>query len=313
MIKDDSETMFYIAERPKPAPKDYFWSLFYVTSPDYLRTMGIRLLRGRFFNEHDDLNSPNVMVIDEELARSVFPNQDPIGQHIVLPFPGAEQPREIIGIVQHVKHWGLAQDSTATVRSEFYMPFTQVPEKLYPVVTGMNFALRTRMQPEAAKAAIAEALKSVDSDVAVFDVATMNEIVQTSIASQRFATLLFGLFAAAALLLGAVGTYGVLSYAVSQRTHEMGVRMALGAKTQDIIRLVLARGAQVIGAGIVTGLVAAMGLSRLMARMLYGVTATDPTTFVTVPLVLITVAIAACYLPARRATKIDPIITLRYE
>ncbi|HEX8802085.1 MAG TPA: ABC transporter permease, partial [Terriglobales bacterium] len=297
MIKNDSETMFYIAERPKPAPKDYFWSLFYVTSSDYLRTMGIRLLKGRFFDEHDDLNSPNVMVIDEELARSVFPNQNPIGQHIVLPFPGADQPREIIGIVQHVKHWGLAQDSTATVRAEFYMPFRQVPENLYPLVTGMNFAVRTRLQPQTAKAAIEEVLKSVDSDMPVFDVATMNEIIQTSIARQRFTTLLFGLFAAAALLLGAIGTYGVLSYTVSQRTHEMGVRMALGAKTRDIIRLVLGRGSQLIGAGIVMGLLAAMWFSRLMARMLYGVTATDPTTFVTVPLVLIVVAIAACYVP----------------
>jgi predicted permease len=313
MMHDDSETMFYIAERPKPEPKDFSWSMFYVTSPDYLRTMGIRLLKGRFFTEHDDLNAPNVMVIDEELARSVFPNQDPIGQHVIIPFPGADQPREIVGIVQHVKHWGLAQDSTATIRSEFYMPFAQIPDQIYTLVSGMNFAVRSRMDPQAAKAAITQELKAIDSDMPVYDVQTMNEIIRLSLAQQRFATLLFGLFAGAALLLGAIGTYGVLSYSVSQRTHEMGVRMALGAEAPNIIRLVLGRGAQLIGAGIVIGLLAALALSRLLSSLLYGVTARDPVTFAMVSMVLVGVAIAACYIPARRATKVDPMIALRYE
>ncbi len=313
MMHDDSETMFYVAERPKPEPKDFSWSMFYVTSPDYLRTMGIRLLRGRFFTEHDDLSAPNVMVIDEELARSVFPNQDPIGQHVIIPFPGADQPREIVGIVQHVKHWGLAQDSTATIRSEFYMPFAQIPDQIYTLVSGMNFAVRSRMDPQAAKAAITQELKAIDSDMPIYDVQTMNEIIRLSLARQRFATLLFGLFAGAALLLGAIGTYGVLSYSVSQRTHEMGVRMALGAEAPDIIRLVLSRGARLIGAGIVIGLLAALALSRLLASLLYGVTARDPVTFAMVSVVLVAVAITACYIPARRATKVDPMIALRYE
>src|SRR5260370_13281012 len=121
--------------------------------------MDIRLLRGRFFAEQDALSAPNVMVIDEELARSVFPNQDPIGQHVIIPFPGADQPREIVGIVQHVKHWGLAQDSTATIRSEFYMPFAQIPDQIYTLVSGMNFAVRSRMDPQAAKSAITQELK----------------------------------------------------------------------------------------------------------------------------------------------------------
>jgi predicted permease len=313
MMQDDSEAPFYVQERPKPDPKNYSWSMFYVTSPDYLRTMGIRLIRGRFFNNHDDLGAPDVMVIDEDLARSVFPNQDPIGQHIVIPFPGIERPREIVGIVQHVKHQGLAADSTAKIRSEFYMPFAQVPDKLYTLVGGMTFAVRTRLQPDAARAAVAQQLKAIDADIPVYNVLTMNEIIQTSLSQQRFATFLFGLFAAAALLLGAVGTYGVLSYAVSQRTHEMGVRMALGANAPDILRLVLGRGARLIASGIVIGLAAAFGLSRFLASMLYGVTAQDPFTFAAVSLVLLAVAVAACYIPARRATKVDPIIALRYE
>jgi predicted permease len=313
MMQDDSEAMFYISERPKPDPKNYLWSLFYITSPDYPHTMGIRLLRGRFFTEHDDLSAPNVMVIDEELARSVFPNQDPLGQHIVLPFPGADQPREIVGIVEHVKHWGLAKDATATIRSEFYMPFNQVPEKLYPLVSGMAFAARTRLEPTAAAAAISQELKTLDSDMPVYNVQPMNEIIRSSLGRERFASLLFGLFAAAALLLGAVGTYGVLSYAVSQRTHEMGVRMALGAGAGNIMRLILGRGARLIGAGIVLGLLGAFWFARLLASMLFGVTPQDPQTFTVVPLVLVAVAIAACYVPARRATKVDPMIALRYE
>jgi predicted permease len=313
MMQDDSEAPFYIAETGKPDPKDYRWAIFYITSPDYLRTMGIPVLRGRFFNEHDNLSAPNVTVIDEELAHSLFPNQDPLGQHIVIPFPGAEQPREIVGIVRHVKHWGLAQDATAKIRSEFYMPFDQVPEKLYSMVAGMTFAVRTHLDPNAATTAIKQELGGINSDMPVYNVETMNEVIRDSIGRERFVSLLFGLFAAAALLLGAIGTYGVLSYAVSQRTREMGVRMALGAGTGNIMRLILGRGARLIVGGILIGLVAAFWLSRLMASLLFGVTARDPQTFVLVPLVLVGVAIVACYVPARRATKVDPMIALRCE
>jgi putative ABC transport system permease protein len=193
------------------------------------------------------------------------------------------------------------------------MPTGQIPDKLYSLVTGMTFAARTRLEPEAARAAIAHELNAIDSDMPVYNVQTMNEIIRTSLARQRFATLLFGLFAVAALLLGAIGTYGVLAYAVSQRTHEMGIRMALGASAPDILRLVLERGAQLIAVGIVIGLLAALGFSRFLASLLYGVTARDPVTFTAVSLVLVAVAIAACYIPARRATKVDPIIALRYE
>jgi predicted permease len=313
MMEDDSEAPFYVVERPKPDPKDYRWSIFYLTSPKYLQTMGIRLLRGRFFNDHDDLSSPNVMVVDEELARSVFPNEDPIGHHLILPFPGAEQPREIVGIVQHVKHWGLARDATATIRSEFYMPVTQIPDKLYTLVGGMSFAARTRLEPEAARATIARELKAIDSDISVYNVQTMNEIIRTSLARERFTALLLALFAGAALLLGAIGTYGVLSYAVSQRTHEMGLRMALGAGTPEILRLVLGRSTRLIAAGTAIGLAAAFGFSRLMSGILYGISPKDPVTFASVTPVLVLVAFAACYIPARRATKVDPIIALRYE
>jgi predicted permease len=313
MMRDDSEVMFYVSERPKPDPKDYSWSMMYITSPDYLPTMGVRLLRGRYFTEHDTLTSPNVIVVDEELANSLFPHQEALGQHLTIPFPGFEQPREIIGIVQHVKHWGLAQDSTAKIRSEFYAPFLQIPEKFYPMLNGMTFAARSHLGPQATATAVAERLREIDSDIPVYNVETMDEIISTSIAQQRFATLLFVVFAIAALLLGAVGTYGVLSYSVSQRTHEMGVRMALGASARDVLRLVMLRGTKLIALGALAGIVGALVFSRLLANLLYGVSSYDPATFGLVAAVLITVAIAACYIPARRATKVDPMVALRYE
>lgn len=313
MMSDDSETAFYVMERPKPDPKDYLMTMFYVTSPQYPKAMGVRLVRGRFFTDHDDLSAPNVVVIDEVLARSVFPNQDPIGQHLILPFPGADQPREIIGIVQHVKHWGLAEDDSATIRSQFYFPMAQVPDQIYSLVTGMSYAVRTNIDQETARAAITHEMNAIDADMPVYNVQTMNEIIRMSLARRRFATLLFMLFAGAALLLGGIGTYGVLSYAVSQRTHEMGVRMALGAGTPDILRLVLQRGVRLIAAGIAIGLLGAFAFSRFLATLLYGVRNTDPLTFIGVSLVLIIVAVAACYIPARRAAKVDPIVALRYE
>ncbi|HKW74416.1 MAG TPA: ABC transporter permease [Terriglobales bacterium] len=313
MMRDDSEVMFYVSERPKPDPKDYSWSMMYITSPDYLGTMGVRLLRGRYFTEHDTLSSQNVLVVDEELARTAFPHQEALGQHLVMPFPGFEQPREIIGVVQHVKHWGLAQDSTATIRSEFYVPFLQIPEKFYPMVNGMTFAARSHLGPQATANAVAERLHEIDTDIPVYNVETMDEIISTSIARQRFATLLFVVFAIAALLLGAIGTYGVLSYSVSQRTHEMGVRMALGASARDVLRLVMLRGTKLIAVGALAGIVGALIFSRLLASLLYGVSSYDPATFGLVAAVLVTVAVAACYIPARRATKVDPMIALRYE
>lgn len=313
MMRDDSEVMFYVSERPKPDPKDYSWSMMYITSPDYLRTMGVRLLRGRYFTEHDTLSSPNVIVVDEELASSLFPHQEALGQHLTIPFPGFEQPREIVGIVQHVKHWGLAQDSTAKIRSEFYAPFLQVPEKFYPLLNGMTFAARSHLGAQATANAVAERLHEIDSDIPVYNVETMDEIISTSIARQRFATLLFVVFAIAALLLGAVGTYGVLSYSVSQRTHEMGVRMALGASARDVLRLVMLRGTKLIAVGASAGIVGALIFARLLSSLLYGVRSYDPATFGLVATVLIIVAIAACYIPARRATKVDPMIALRYE
>jgi predicted permease len=313
MMRDDSEVMFYVSERPKPDPKDYSWSMMYITSPDYLATMGVRLMRGRYFTEHDTLSSPNILVVDEELAHSLFPHQDALGQHLTIPFPGFEQPREIVGVVQHVKHWGLAQDSTATVRSEFYVPFLQIPEKFYPMLSGMTFAARSHLGPQATASAVANRLHELDSDIPVYNVETMDEIISTSIARQRFATLLFVVFAIAALLLGAIGTYGVLSYSVSQRTHEMGVRMALGARARDVLRLVMIRGAKLIAVGAVAGVVGALLFSKLLASLLYGVKFYDPATFGLVSAVLVTVAIAACYIPARRATRVDPMIALRYE
>lgn len=313
MMRDDSEVMFYIAERPKPEPKDYEWSMMYITSPGYVRTMGLTLLKGRFYDEHDDLNGHEVLVIDDVLARSLFPGQEAIGQHIIIPFPGLEQPREIIGIVGHVAQWGLAQDSTAKIRSEFYMPFLQVPEKFYSMLNGMTFAARSPLPAQAAAKAVGDELRAIDSDMPVYNIQTMNEIISLSIARERFAGLLFGIFAGAALLLGAIGTYGVLSYLVSQRTREMGVRMALGAQSADIISLVFGRGAKLIATGVAIGLLAAFGLSRLRASLLYGVKATDPVIFAVVAVVLMIVAAIACYIPARRATKVDPMVTLRCE
>jgi len=313
MMRDDSEVNFYVADRPKPDPKDYNWSMMYITSADYLKTMGIRQIKGRFLNEHDNLNSPGVIVIDEELARSVFPNQEAIGQHLIVPFPGFEQPREIVGVVQHVKHWGLSADDTAKIRSQFYIPFGQIPDSLYGLVTGMSYAVHSRLDEHAITAAVKDQLRAIDGDIPVYNISSMNEIISTSLAAQKQISLLLGFFAMAALLLGGVGTYGVISYSVSQRTNEMGIRMALGAQRRDILRMVVTSGAKLVAVGIGGGLVLSAILTRFLASFLYGVKATDPVTFGGVAALLFTVAIVACLVPARRATKVDPMIALRYE
>jgi len=313
MMRDDSETMFYVSERPKPEPKDYNWAMMYITSPEYLKTMSIQQVRGRFLNDHDNQGSPGVIVVDEELARTLFPNQDAIGQHLVIPFPGFEQPREIVGIVRHVNHWGLAEDATAKIRSEFYIPFGQIPDNLYSLVTGMTYAVRSSLDEHAVTTAVKQKLQALDGDIPVYNISSMNEIISTSIAQKRFLSVLLVFFGVAALLLGAVGTYGVISYSVSQRTNEMGIRMALGAQASNILAIVLAQGAKLIAVGVGCGLAVALLASRFMASFVFGVTAKDPVTFGAVALLLLLVATAACYFPARRATRVDPLIALRHE
>ncbi len=314
-MRDDSETGFYVEGRPKPKPEEMPWAMHYLVSSGYADAMGLRLLRGRYLSDQDTENSSPVVVIDELMARGVFPNEDPIGKRFIIPFPGFDAPREIVGVVSHVKHWGIAQDSQARIQYQFYMSFFQVPDALFKQVGtfDMTLLVRTAGDPRAFVAPAEATIHGLDPDLPVYAAQTMGEIVETSFAAQRFAGLLLGLFAGIALVLAAVGIYGVMAYSVGQRTQEMGIRMALGATRQDILRLVLGRGALLTGAGALLGLLACLGLTRFLASLLYGVTATDPATFLAVAFVLDAVALFACYVPARRATRVDPMIALRYE
>ncbi|MGH9377654.1 MAG: ABC transporter permease [Terriglobia bacterium] len=314
-MRNDSENGFYIEEQPKPLPQNMPEAMFYLASPGYLHAMGISLLRGRFFTDQDTLSAPKVAVIDDAMARTMFPHQDPMGEHIILPFPGADAPREIVGIVHHIKHWGPAEGSDWKINDAFYMPAAQIPDPFYKSAGVFNFTIvvRTSSAPLSILASVKRTVHSIDPDVAVDGVQTMSDLVRTSLAAQRFTMLLMVIFAALALTLAAIGIYGVISYSVSQRTHEIGIRMALGAQQRDVLFWVVRQGMTLALYGVAAGVVAALILTRLMARLLYGVQAADPATFVIVSLALAGVALLACYIPARRAAKVDPLVALRYE
>lgn len=314
---NDHEKEFYIAGRPKPQRKtatpDAF---FYMTTPGYLHAMGISVLRGRYFTDQDTLKSQPVVVIDRAFARTYFPHQDPIGRDIILPDQGFDTPREIVGVVDHVKTFGPAGLKNWKVQSQLYFPIAQIPDQFYKsanMVLNLTLVVRTSIDPRGMIATVTGALHSIDNGVAVNAMQTVDEMERLSVASQRFTMILMALFAALALVLAAIGIYGVISYAVSQRTHEVGIRMALGAQKVDVLRLVLGQGIRLSLIGVGIGIFAAFGLTRLLSTLLYGVKATDPLTFITVALILLGVALLACYIPARRATKVDPMVALRYE
>ena len=317
----DSEIPFYVIGRQRPATQgDMNWALVYATGPDYLKSMGIALLRGRYIAPRDSRQTAPVVVIDEVLARSIFPNEDPLGRSIAVPDMGGEfgaevtRPMEIVGVVGHVNHWGLDTDAGARVRRELYIPLAQVPEPFMKgMATGSYFVVRAGTDPLAIVPAMRRAVAEAGNEQPVYSVRSMSEIVSASIAGRRFSMLLLGIFAALALVLAAVGIYGVISYAVAQRTHEIGIRMALGARPGDVLRVVVAQSMAPVLAGVGIGLAAAFGLTRLMANLLYGVKASDPATFGAVALVLAAVALAASIIPARRATRIDPTTALRHE
>jgi putative ABC transport system permease protein len=300
---------FYLAGESATDPRNEKMAVVYLTSPDYLRAMGIRLLSGRFFTPQDRLGSAPVAVIDETLARQHFPGRDPIGQHLTN--LDTEQP-QIVGVVGHIRHDGLAGETP--VENQIYLPLAQIPPQRLPSVAGrLNLLLRTAGDPAGVAAAARGEVQSLNANQPVFNVRTMGQIVADSITGQRFSLVLLLLFAGLALLLAGVGIYGVMSSAVGQRTHEIGVRLALGARTSDVLRLVVGEGLRLTLAGVAAGLAASFALTRVMQRLLFGVSATDPLVFAGVAIALVAVALVACWIPARRATKVDPMVALRYE
>lgn len=311
MISED-DRFFWVDGEPTPAStNEMHMALYYVVEPGYLPALDLKLKRGRFFTDQDDERAPRVIVIDDMLAQQRFPNQDPIGKRLHLDVEG--DPYEIVGVVGHVKQWGLDTDEQ-NLQAQMYVPFRATPDQAIEGTGGMSVLLRANdaIGPSFFTS-IRDAVKQQNGQNVISNAQTMNEVIADSLAQRRFSMIVLGSFAAAALLLASLGIYGVISYLVGQRTREIGIRVALGASRRQILTLVLGHGLRMTLAGVVVGLVAAFGLTRLMRTMLYGVGAADPVTFIIIAVLLTVIALLACYLPARRATKVNPLVALRNE
>jgi putative ABC transport system permease protein len=310
-LQGEDDLFFWLESRPKPAThSEMNMALVYVVEPGYLTAMGISLKQGRFFTTQDDERSQPVVVIDEVLARKYFEDEDPLGKRIYM--GDDDQPWQIVGVVGHVKQWGLDSDDKQSLQAQLYLPLRAMPDNEMPA-EAVGVVMRSEGVASAPLESIRRVIQAQNSENIISRPQTMNEVIAGSLAERRFSMILLGAFAAVALLLASLGIYGVISYLVSRRTHELGIRIALGAKRKDILRLVIGHGMRMALGGIAIGLVAALGLTQLMAGMLYGVHATDPATFATIAVLLAIVALLACYVPARRATKLDPLTALREE
>jgi predicted permease len=317
LTNDDNDTPFWIGSEKPAVVQNAPRMLVFDTGPDYLRTMGIPLLRGRFFTRDDTTASPCVAVIDNVFAQKYFAGSDPLGQTITFGWAAAPWgPCAIVGVVGHVKHWGLGSPGTSTEAQSYY-PLYQSPDKLWPLVLSyLQIIVRTPLNAATVLPAVETAVYGASSDQTIYDVRTMQQIASESMSSQRFPMILLGAFAVLALLLASVGIYGVISYSMTQRVHEIGIRMALGAEKRHVFRMVIGRGLRLALIGIASGTVAALILTRILSsfsQLLYGVSASDPLTFFAVSLALTAVAILACYIPARRAMRVDPMVALRHE
>jgi putative ABC transport system permease protein len=285
-----------VADRPEAGQRN--------VTPDYFQAMRIPVLKGRAFTDQDRENTPRAMIVNEALARRYWPDGDAIGKRLGFEDDAAKQYWwEIVGVVGNVKHERL----DAEAKPEVFFPYQQSPSNF------MTLVVRTSSDPSNMIATVREQVLAIDRDQPVFDIKTMEQRLAKSVAQSRFLMLLLGVFSALALTLAAVGIYGVMAYVVTQRTHEIGIRIALGAQPRDVLKMVVGQGMMLTLIGVGIGLVAAFALTRLMASLLYGVTATDPWTFTAVAVVLSLVALLASFIPARRATKVDPMVALRYE
>ena len=322
-MEGDNEVNFWPEGQEQPTRQaDLAYSLEYIVEPDYLQTMRIPLLRGRFITEGDNEHSERVAVIDNSFAKKYFAGQNPIGKHIhILDFDRDATERTwlhltVVGIVGHVNQFGLADDASHPLQAQLYRPFMQASDLLTKEVAhgvGAYVRFRSSLNSEAFFQTIRKKLLASNGEMIVSGNESEEEVVARSISSHRFSALLLGVFAALALVLASVGIYGVLAYLVGQRTQEIGVRMALGAKRLDVLRLVLTDGARLTLVGVGIGVAVAFGLTRLMSGMLFGVKPTDPLTFASVALLLTAIALLACCLPARRAMSVDPMVALRHE
>jgi putative ABC transport system permease protein len=274
-----------------------------VVDRDYFKTMGIPLLKGRTFTDREETQQSRVTIISDTLARQYFPNENPLGKRITISMKEQNDPCEIIGVVGDVKMRGL----DIAARPMVYWPHAELP------YLSMTLLVRTNGSTAGIASSLEREVRALDKDQPISDVRTMNEWLADSIARARFATLLLGIFAIVALMLASLGIYGVMAYSVTQRTNEIGIRMALGATRGDVVFLVLKRGLLLAASGVAIGLIGSVGLTRLLAGLLFGVSVTDPAIFVFVPVLLMIIALLAVVLPARRATRVDPLVALRYE
>jgi len=309
----DSEVPFWVEGRPKPATEQEMpFALFYLVTQEYHKVMKIPVERGRSFTERDDEHAPVVVVIDDTFARKYFPNEEAVGKRLNLALLDVQP--EIVGVVGHVEHWGLGSKGHDNLQAQIYLPVWQIPDKFWPLLAnGGQYAARTVGVPLGLTNSIREAAQRVDSSAVMYEVRPMQDIVAGSVATQRLAMILLSVFSALALALSSIGIYGVISYLTGQRTQEIGVRIALGASGKDVLRMIVGEGMRITLVGVVVGMVAALGLTRLITKMIYGVGAMDPITFGGVAILLTGVALLACYIPARRAMRVDPIVALRYE
>jgi putative ABC transport system permease protein len=299
----NSSDSFLIEGVPEPPPGQEFGGRYRVCTPDYFQTMGITILKGRPFTEQDNAGAPPVVIVNETFARRHWPNDEALGKRIRFYGPIERAPwMQIVGVIRDVKH-----ELNIPVTPEYYLPHAQDAWNSMVLVT------KTAGEPSAMAGVIRQQVWAIDKDQPVFDVRTMEQVRSISVALYSFSSVTLGIFAGVALLLAAVGIYGVMAFAVTQRTHEIGVRMALGARSRDVLKLMVVNGMKLAFIGVAVGLVGAWALSRFMEKLLFGVGATDVMTFTFVSVCLLFAALLACYIPARRATKVDPLVALRYE
>ncbi|HEX6719485.1 MAG TPA: ABC transporter permease, partial [Pyrinomonadaceae bacterium] len=297
---------FRVEGRPITTPDKWPPANYRVVSPDYFRAMGVPVLQGRAFTDRDSENAPRTIIANQQLVHEIFPDENPIGKRVTFGRTDQNQQPiwfEIVGVVANVRSLELREEPTA----ELYFSALQ---DFWP---GMSLVVRSSVEPSRLSGSVRQVVNEVDKSVPVSDVKTMDHIVSESITQPRFNLFLLALFSTVAMLLSAAGIYGVTAYTVTQRTHELGIRIALGAQVSDVLKMILGQGMAVIGVGLVIGLASAFALMRLLRSLLFGVGENDPLTFAAITLVLLLVALAACYIPARRATKVDPLEALRYE